>query len=170
MTVNLQSRISRRTGLGLAASAVAVLAVGRAAAQDSTPEASPVVGFIFPDGPLGVHAAWFIDTLNAGPGTITTAQINTHFSMVYFETTSMPTIFKQISEWQSAEITYELDPASFITTRDMPSTVGRFVLIGDDGSEIEVAMTIDRESELIATLAVGPVGTLGGTPEASPVS
>jgi hypothetical protein len=167
--MNLHSRISRRSGLGLAASAVAALAVGRVAAQDATPSASPVAGIPFPSGPLGEHAMWFVETLNAGPGKVTTAQINEHFSEVFFETTSMPTIFGDISDLQSSGVTWEVDPTSVISTMDMPSTVTSFVLIGSDGSETEVAMTLDRDSELIATLVWGPVGTLGGTPEASPV-
>jgi hypothetical protein len=167
--MNLNSRLSRRSGLGLAASAVAALTVGRAAAQDATPSASPAAS-VFPPGPLGVHAQWFLDTLNAGPGTITTQQIFEHFSEVFFETTTMPAIFKQISDLQSAGITYEVDPSSVIYTMDMPTTVTSFVLIGSDGSEMEVAMTLDRDSELLATFVYGPVGSLGGTPEASPVS
>lgn len=169
MTQHLDRRFSRRTGLGLAAAAVAGLAGSRAVAQVATPSASPVAGVIYPDGPLGEHAAWFVEALNAGPGTITTQQINTHFSEVFFETTTMPEIFKQIADLQSAGITYEIDPETFITTMDMPATNGSFVLIGDDGSQLEVAMTIDRESELLASLEVGPVGSLGATPEASPI-
>ena len=168
--MKLDTRISRRTGLGIAASAVAAMAVGRAVAQDATPAASPEASIPWPAGPLGVHAQWFVDILNAGPGTITTQQIFEHFSDVFFETTTMPDIFKQIADLQSAGIIWALDPATIISTMDMPTTVTRFVLIGDDGSEMEVAMTLDRESELLATLAYGPVGSLGGTPEASPVS
>lgn len=167
--MNLNSRISRRSGLGLAASAVAALAVGRVAAQDSTPSASPVADIAFAPGPLGDHARWFVEMLNAGPGNLTTAQINEHFSLAFFETTSMPAIFRELSELQASGVTWEVDPASVISTMDMPSTVTSFVLIGSDGSETEVAMTLDRESELIATLVWGPVGTLGATPEASPV-
>ena len=82
----------------------------------------------------------------------------------------MPTIFEELSDLQSSGITWEVDPASVTSSMDMPSTVTSFVLIGSDGSETEVAMTLDPETELIATLVWGPVGTLGGTPEASPVS
>ena len=168
--MNLESRISRRTGLGLAASAVAALAVGRVAAQDATPSASPTAEVMFAAGPLGDHARWFVEMLNAGPGKLTTDQINSHFSMVFFETTSMPAIFKELSELQSSGVTWEVDPSSVISTMDMPSTVTNFVLIGSDGTETEVAMTLDPESELIATLVWGDVGTLGATPEASPAS
>lgn len=168
--MNLDTRFSRRTSLGLAASAVAALAVGRVAAQDATPSASPVAGIPWPAGPLGEHAQWFFETLNGEVGTLTLDQINTHFSLVYFETTSMPAIYKELSDLQASDVTWEVDPASVISTMDMPTTVTRFVLIGSDGSEMEVAMTLDRDSEQIATLAYGPVGSLGGTPEASPVS
>ncbi len=168
--MNLDTRISRRTGLGLAASAVAAMAVGRVAAQDATPSASPAAGIPWPAGPLGEHAQWFVETLNGGPGSLTLDQINSHFSLVFFETTSMPTIYKELSDLQASDVTWEVDPTSVISTMDMPTTVTRFVLIGDDGSEMEVAMTLDRDSELIATLVYGPVGSLDATPEASPAS
>ncbi len=167
--MNFHSRMSRRTTIGLAASAFATLAVGRVAAQDATPSASPTAGVAWPAGPLGEHAQWFVETLNGETGSLTLDQINTHFSLVFFETTSMPTIYKELSDLQASDVTWEVDPSSIVSTMDMPSTVTSFILIGDDGSEMEVSMTLDRDSEQIATLVYGPVGSMGATPEASPV-
>lgn len=168
--MNLDTRISRRTTFGLAASAVAALAIGRVSAQDSTPAASPAADLPWPAGPLGEHAQWFLETLNGQPGSLTLDQINSHFAPVFFETTPMSTIYKELSDFQASDVIWEVDPTSVISTMDMPTTVTRFILIGDDGSEMEVAMTLDRESELLASLVYGPVGSLGATPEASPAS
>jgi hypothetical protein len=167
MTISPNTRISRRTGLALAASAsFAALAGSRAIAQ--TPEASPVAGdVILPDGPLGVHAQWLLDVANAGPGKITTAAINEHFSVGFFEETTMSEIFRTLSDLQSLGITWEIDPESFITTMDLPASNGSFTMVGDEGSMLQVGITIDRESELIDSLSIEP-GDGSATPVASP--
>lgn len=169
MAMTPNTRITRRTGIALAASAtLAALAGGRAIGQ--TPEASPVAGeLILPDGPLGVHAQWLLDVANAGPGKITTAAINQHFSVGFFEETTMPEIFKILADLQALDVTWEIDPESFITTMDMPASNGSFTMVGDDGSLLQVGITIDRESELIDALTIEPVDD-SATPVASPAS
>lgn len=159
--------MNRRAGLALAASAtLAALAGSRAVAQ--TPQASPAAGdVIFPDGPLGVHAQWLLEVANAGPGKITTAAINEHFSVGFFEETTMSEVFKTLSDLQSLGITWEIDPNTFITTMDLPASNGSFTLVGDDGSVLRVSITIDRESELLNSLNIEP-GDGSATPVASP--
>jgi hypothetical protein len=174
MTISLKTRISRRTGLTLAASAtLAALAGSRAVAQ--TPEASPVAGgeVILPDGPLGVHAQWLLEVANAGPGKIKVAAINEHFSVGFFEETTMPEIFRILSDLQALGVTWEIDPESFITTMDLPASNGSFTLVGDEGSMLRVGITIDRESELIDSLSIEPGDGSAvpvASPQASPVS
>jgi len=131
-----------------------------------TPTASPVAEIPFPPGPLGEHALWFVETLNAGPGTLTDEALDAHVSPAYFEEHSREDMLAALSELQASGLTWEVDPTSVISTMDLPTTVTRFELIGSDGSRLEVGMTLDRETELLATLVFGPVGTLGGTPEA----
>ncbi len=172
MTISPETRMTRRAGMALAASATfAALAGSRALAQ--TPEASPVAGgVILPDGPLGVHAQWLLEVANAGPGKITTAAINEHFSVGFFEETTMSEVFKTLSDLQSRGVTWEIDPESFITTMDLPASNGSFTLVGDDGSMLRVGITIDRESELINSLSIEPgdgSATPVASPEASPV-
>lgn len=175
MTSLSNRTFSRRSGMGMVASAAVVVAAGgslRTFAQ--TPEASPAADVIFPDGPLGEHAMWLLEVANAGPGRLKMAEIDAHFDITFFETTPASVIFKTLTDLQSAGLTYEIDPGTFITTRDMPATNGRFVLVGSDDSRTEMALTINRETELIATFVVGPEGTLSDTavasPEASPAS
>ena len=153
--------------MALAASATfAALAGSRAIAQ--TPEASPVAGdVILPDGPLGVHAQWLLDVANAGPGKLKVAEIESHFSIGFFEETPMAEIFKTLSDLQSLGVTWEIDPDTFITTMDLPASNGSFTMVGDDGSMLRVGITIDRESELIDSLSIEP-GDGSATPVASP--
>src|SRR5690606_32157065 len=102
---------------------------------------SPVAGdVIFPDGPLGEHAQWLLGVANAGPGNITTAAINEHFSVGFFEETTMSEVFKTLSDLQSLGVTWEIDPDTFITTMDLPASNGSFTMVGDDGSMLRVGI------------------------------
>jgi len=157
--------------IALAAASFGVAAGGRlVAAQtpEASPAASPVAGVVLPDGPLGDHIQWILDTANAGPGRVKVAELNDHFDVAFFETTSMPELFKTFADLQSAGITYELDPM-IITTRDMPASNGTFVLIGSDGSRTQVSLQIDVDTTLINSFTIAPEGE-GATPEASPAS
>lgn len=169
MTALNNRTYSRRSALGMAASAaVAVAAAGSLRAFAQTPAASPSADVIFPDGPLGDHAMWILEVANAGPGKLKMASIDEHFDISFFETTPASVIYKTLSQLQSAGLTYEIDPNTFITTMDLPATVGRFILVGSDDSRTEVALSINRDTELIATFAIGPEGSLAATPAASP--
>lgn len=148
---------------GLAVAATAVFAPRQLLAQ--TPSASPEATFLFPEGPLGEQAQWVLSVVNAGPSNLKVNDIEAHFHISYFEETSMPEIYRQLSEIQSAGVTYEIDFDTFITTMDLPPSNGRFILNGDDGSQLEVSIQIERESGLINGFYIGPVG---GAPEASP--
>jgi hypothetical protein len=146
---------------GIVVAATAALAPGSVLAQvpEASPSASPVPGVIFPEGPLGDQARWILEVANAGPGRITIAEINAHVSPAFFEETSMPEVFRMLSGLQSAGITYEIDPISFITTMDLPATNGRFILVGSDGSRTEVSLQVERDTGLISALRIEPADT-----------
>jgi hypothetical protein len=157
-----------RSGIALVAAASQV---GRVLAQtpEASPSASPAAGVIVPEGPLGEQALWILEVANAGAGKITTAAIYEHFGESFFENTTMREVFSALSDLQSAGITYEIEPNSFISTRDLPASNGRFILIGRDGSRTEVSLQIERETGLIASLLIQPAAD-GATPVASPAS
>lgn len=164
------TRITRRQSLGVGAAALAsILGASRALGQEASPAASPEPGMQLPEGPLGMHAQWLLDSVNAGPGTITTEQIHEHFTLAFLEKTPISKVFKSIAALQIDGVTYTIEENSFITTMDMPATNGRFVLVGSDGSRNQVSMVIDRDSKLINEFSIAPAGE-NATPEASPDS
>jgi hypothetical protein len=134
----------------------------------ASPEASPVAGAPVPDGPIGVQMQWLLDTANAGAGKITIAQINEHFSEGFFVETTMTDVFATLADLQSAGVVYEIDPDSIITTRDLPASNGRFVLVGDDGSLTEVSVQIEGDTGLIEGFTIGSGSD--ATPVASPAA
>jgi hypothetical protein len=122
-----------------------------------------------PQGPLGEQALWILEVANAGPGSIKAGDIEAHFHESFFEETTMPEVFGWLSDLQSAGITYEIEPDSFISTMDLPPSNGRFILLGSDGSRTVVSLQIERDSGLIVGLLIQPESD-GATPEASPIT
>ncbi len=162
-----------RTAIALAIATAMVPAFAGSGTLALTPEAAAVGEFMLPDGPLGENAEWLLGVANAGEGALRLGDVNTHFHPSYFEDNSMPELYSQLSELQSAGITYEIEMDTFATTRDMPATNGSFVLIGSDGSRMVVGMTVDPESGQITNFMLQPEGppeaTTEATPEATPV-
>jgi hypothetical protein len=156
--------------IAFAAASFGVVAGSRSLAAQ-TPEASPDVlpvgGVVLPDGPLGEHIQWILDTANAGAGKVKIADVMAHFDPVFFETVTMGELFGTLADLQSAGITYELDPM-IITTMDLPASNGNFVLIGSDGSRTAVSIQIDHDSTLITGFTIQPEGET--TPAASPAA
>lgn len=161
----MTSSISRRrfVAAGLATS---LLGVKPALAQ--TPSASPAPPAALPDGPLGEQMQWLLDTANAEAGAITSEEVERHFDTAFFEQVPIDEVVAVLSGLQSAGITYDVEPNSVITTRDLPATNGRFVLAGSDGSRFEVGIQIEREAGLISGLLIDPAAD--ATPSASPAA
>jgi hypothetical protein len=158
-----------RSGIALAAAVAISPAKIVAQTPEASPAASPVAAMDVPPGPLGEQALWILEVANAGPGQITDSEIEAHFHETFFEETTMPEVVQVLSDLQSAGITYEIEPNTFISTMDLPPSNGRFTLLGSDGSRTEVSLQIERDSGLIVGLLIQPA-TDGATPEASPVS
>jgi hypothetical protein len=157
-----------RSGIALAAAAAISPSKLVAQTPEASPAASPVAGMDVPQGPLGEQALWILEVANAGPGSIKAGEIEAHFHESFFEETTMPEVYGWLSDLQSAGITYEIEPNSFISTMDLPASNGRFILVGSDGSRTLVSLQIERDSGLIVGLLIQPA-TDGATPDASPV-
>lgn len=134
----------------------------------ASPVASPGASAPLPDGPLGEQIQWLLDTANAGAGAVADKDIELHFAPAFFEEVPIDDVTAALSDLQSAGVTYEIEPTSVITTRDLPATNGRFVLVAGDGSRTEVSVQIERDAGLIAGLLIQPASD--ATPAASPAA
>ena len=141
---------------------------GTAQTPSVSPAATPAASTPLPNGPLGEQIQWLLDTANAGAGAITDEDIEAHFAPAFLEQVSIDDVVAVLSDLQSAGVTYEIEPNSLVTTRDLPATNGRFVLVGSDGSRTEVSVQIERDAGLIAGLLFAPASD--ATPIASPAA
>ncbi|MGC4107357.1 MAG: Cpe/LpqF family protein [Thermomicrobiales bacterium] len=140
----------------------------------ATPSASPSAVDGLPEGPLGTQIQWLVDYLNMPAEDAAKVDLTTTFS---------PEIFTQITagELQTilAQVATELSPVrvkpgSILTTRDMPATTARFVLVGKNGIEVPVSLSVDRESGLVNGIffenPVMPTASPAASPQASPAA
>ncbi len=132
---------------------------------EASPEASPIAIPNLPQGPLGEQIQWVVDLLNGDPADITVEEIEAHLTPAFLDAVPAEEIvdgFLQVGG--SRPLTIEDD--LFITTMDLPATNGRFVLVGGDGSRIDVSIQIERDTGLISGLLFEAASE--ATPEASP--
>lgn len=157
--------VRARLAVAFALSVLPALLPGGIAAQ--TPVASPQA-VTLPQGPLGEQVRWLLDLLNGPPEEVTVEEVEAHLA---------PEFLSQVPAGEVAETTAQLGQAlgpltieedSIVTTRDLPPTNGRLVLVGAGGVRIDVAIAVDRESGLITGLLLTPA--MAATPEAAPVA
>lgn len=150
-----------------------------AAAQgtSATPSVSTTIDGL-PDGPLGTQIQWLVDYLNMAPEQAATIDLTTVFApevLAQVSAADLGNLLAQIAA-QFAPVTVK--PGSILTTRDLPATNGRFVLVGKDGTEIPATLSVDRESGLINGIffenpvmpAASPVASPVASPAASPAA
>lgn len=145
--------------------ALAVLIPATISAQ--TPAATPNPDL--PQGPLGEQIAWLAETLNADPATWNPNDLAVHFAPAFLAqipAEQLPALFTQLQQQLGPS---HIEPGPMMTTRDMPPTNARFVLVGETGLRILVTVNIDRGSGLIDGFFVAPAPA-ASTPVASPVA
>ncbi|MGC4189748.1 MAG: Cpe/LpqF family protein [Thermomicrobiales bacterium] len=147
----------------------------------ATPSTSTTIDGL-PDGPLGTQIQWLVDYLNMPAGDAATVDLTAVFT---------PEVLAQVPADQMQQILAQIrgeigpvhvKPGSILTTRDLPATTARFVLVGKDGIELPTSLSIDRDSGLIngiffenpvmpaAASAASPVASPEASPAASPES
>ncbi len=145
---------------------IALSVILPATASAQAPEADPA---ILPQGPLGEQIAWLVETLNTDPATYTPDELAAHFAPVFLASVpagQLPLLFTQLQQQLGPS---RIEPGPMMTTRDMPPTNARFVLIGDTGLRVLVTLNVDRDSGLIDGFFVAPApAPLSATPAASP--
>ncbi|HWV36139.1 MAG TPA: alpha/beta fold hydrolase, partial [Thermomicrobiales bacterium] len=153
-----------RSGIALLITA-ALLSPQIAFAQ--TPDATPQL----PEGPLGVQIQWLLDTLNTPASNPSTSdQLGEHFTADFLKqvpATQLVAVFGQL-HGQAGTVTIEA--SSLVTSRDMPPTNARFILVGEHGTRLQASIQIDRESGKIAGLVFQPATAAASPPAASPAA
>ena len=184
-----------RAGLAILLAAVTFLgfsspqwAAATAQSTSATPSTSSTIDGL-PEGPLGTQIQWLVDYLN-----MTTEQS----AMVDLTDVFTTEVLAQVSVSQMAAILahfrdelgpFHMKPGSILTTRDMPATTARFVLVGKHDVELPTSLSVDRKSGKInglffenpltpepstpvepsvASPAAMPAGSPGASPAASP--
>lgn len=127
--MNLQQRISRRTGLALAGSLLMGTTTARTAAQNASPAATVPIPDL-PPGPLGEQIQWFVDLMNGDPAAITGEAIAPHFSENALLVMTADDIAATLVQFAEEMETVSVEPGSIVTTRDQPPTTARFVIVG----------------------------------------
>ncbi|MGB3327736.1 MAG: Cpe/LpqF family protein, partial [Thermomicrobiales bacterium] len=182
-----RQRPSVRAGFAILLTACTLL--GLAAPQatgaqgaSATPSASPSAIDGLPNGPLGTQIQWLVDYLNMPATDAAAVDLTTIFA---------PEVLAQVPAAQMqgilAKVRTEIGPVrvrpgSIATTRDLPATTARFVLVGKGGIEVPVSLSIDRDSGLIngiffenpampaASSGASPIASPEASPAASPAS
>ncbi|MGB3305175.1 MAG: alpha/beta fold hydrolase [Thermomicrobiales bacterium] len=135
----------------------------------ATPVASPAADSDLPPGLLGEQIRWVVETLNTGASESTSDQLGEHFTADFLKqvpATQLGAVFGQL-HGQVGTVTIEA--GSLATSRDMPPTSARFILVGEHGTRLQASIQIDRESGKIAGLLFQPAA-VASPPVASPAA
>ncbi len=134
---------------------------------EASPAASPVAGGQLPDGPLGEQIKWLVDLLNGDPAEITGDEIEAHLTPAFLDAVPAEEIVGGLLQVAGSR-PFTIEDDLIITTRDLPATNGRFVLVGNDANRIDFSLQIDRDTGLIAGLMFELA--CDATPEATPAA
>ena len=167
----MNRRLSRRTGLTLAA---ASLLLANTTVKVLAQEASPTSSVSIPDlpsGPLGEQIQWFVDLLTGDPTAITGEAVAGHFSENALVVKSADSIAADFAALAREIGPVTVEPGSMLTTRDLPPTTGRFVIVGQDpANRLQVNINVSSASGLIEGLSFSTAPASAATPEAAAVA
>lgn len=156
MTDLRPSRFSRRTGLGMATSLLAVATVGRVAAQESTPQASPEAIPDLPEGPLGVQIQWLVELLNGDLAEITNATVEPHLDPPVLQENPADGLVAILIDVATKAAPLTVEPQTMTTTEDSPPSAAQFVLQGKDNLRFTTSVAVNSQTGLINGMNIEP--------------
>ena len=137
----------------------------------ATPMASPVTAIDLPQGALGDQIQWVIDTINSGAGTTSAEQITQHVGSDFLAQVPAGQLIALFGQLHAQEGAVTIETDSLVTSRDMPPTNARFILVGEKGVRLTTSIAIDRESEKLTGLLFQPAEPASkASPIASPIA
>ena len=158
--------------VGLAVLLAAVFSLSMASqlgttAQSDAPAASPTVIEGLPDGPLGEQMSWLVDYINMPAEDAASVDLTTIFSpgvLADVPAEQLAAIIGRLRE-QLAPVT--IDTATIVTTKDLPPTNATFILVGRDGTQQPVSLTVAPDRGLISSIWFWAQLAPAPTPEAT---
>lgn len=136
----------------------------------ATPAASPAAGIDLPQGPLGEQIQWVIQTFNTGASDSTSDQLGEHFTADFLKQVPATQLIAVFGQLHGQVGTVTIEAGSLTTSRDMPPTNARFILVGEHGTRLQASIQIDRESGKIAGLVFQPAAATAASAVASPAA
>ncbi len=136
-----------------------LIATSIATAQDSTSVAEGL-----PEGPLGEQMQWLVDYINMPAADAASVDLTTKFTPGVLADVPADQLAAIIGRLRDQLAPVTIDTASIVATENLPPTGATFNLIGRDGTQQPVSLTVDPESGLISSIwffaQLPPVATL----------
>jgi alpha-beta hydrolase superfamily lysophospholipase len=161
----MRSRFNRRA---IVLSAAAMIPATILSKEATATAQTPIPDVSLPEGPLGEQIAWVMQIINGNPATLTGADITAHVDKSVLAQVPAKTLIAAITQVSTQYGPFTIEPNSMVTTRDMPPTTARFVIVGKNDMRLRASIAVNRESGLITSLNFTPAPA--ATPAASPVA
>lgn len=129
-----------------------------------SPIASPVAS-PFGDSDLGRQAAWTWSILNNGGTPISESEIEAHTAPKTLAQVPAAQVAAGIAQIQQLYGPFTIETDSMIVTENEPPTNLSYVIVGKDGTRLQVSVSIDPASGLLTGFLISPA-TGSGTPVA----
>ncbi|MCO5220467.1 MAG: alpha/beta fold hydrolase [Thermomicrobiales bacterium] len=132
----------------------------------ASPEAvaSPGAG-PFPENEIGQQAAWTWELLQPSTMPVDPSEIEAHVDAALMAQAPADQVAVGLDQLKEAYGPFTIEPDSVITTRDEPPTNLSYIIVGVDGTRLQVALTLDPDSGLLSGFLITPAA-----PTASPVA
>ena len=144
-----------RVGLAVLLAAVFSLSMVsqlEANAQSDAPAASPTVIEGLPDGPLGEQMTWLVDYINMPAADAASVDLTTIFSPGVLADVPADQLAAIIGRLRDQLAPVTVDTATIVTTEDLPPTNANFILVGRDGTQQPVSLTVAPDTGLISSI------------------
>lgn len=161
-----------RFRIGLALIVVTLLFQNAVAAQesnvrDASPVASPATT-PFPAGALGEQAAWTWSVLSANASSLTDAEIEQHLAPELLKQAPAAQIKAGVTQVQQTYGLFTIEPDSIVVSPTEPPAQLTYVIVGKDGTRLQVNISLDPTSGLLNGFLISPAPSIA-SPVASPL-
>jgi hypothetical protein len=123
------------------------IAPSLATAQDATPAAAGL-----PEGPLGEQMQWLVDYINMPAADAASVDLTTIFTPGVLADVPADQLAAIIGRLRDQLAPVTIDTASIVTTRDLPPSNANFILVGSDGTQQPVSLTVAPDTGLISSI------------------
>ncbi len=133
----------------------------------ASPAASPAA-LPFPAGPLGEQAAWTWSTLNTDGKPVPEQEIEAHLSPEVLAQAPASQIAAGLVQLQQMYGPFTIEADSMVVSESEPPTTLSYVIVGKDGTQLQVGTSLDPASGLLNGFLISPAAPVA-LPVASPL-